>query len=149
MKEAKEGVANSFKTIIGGTSGGMIFKGDAFLDKEIEWHEQNENPSKIRQTSDALLIIIYPLNANYVRRNYYDITQRSKENPNGLRIRKDIFLQPGDDNYIPSNKPILSFAAWTPIGGPTYDVGTNALIKQHDDIRQIGTEQVDEDEHHE
>ena len=22
------------------------------------------------------------------------------------------------------------------IGGPTYDVGTNALIKQHDDIRR-------------
>ena len=149
VKEAKEGVSNSFKTIIGGTSGGMVFKGDAFLDKDIEWHEQNDHPSKIRQTSDALLIIIYPLDANYVRRNYYDVTQRSKENPNGLRIRKEIFLEPGDENYIPGNKPILSFAAWTPIGGPTYDVGTNVLIKQHDDIRQIGTEQVNEDEHHE
>ena len=58
-------------------------------------------------------------------------------------------MEPGDENYIPGNKPILSFAAWTPIGGPTYDVGTNVLIKQHDDIRQIGTEQVNEDEHHE
>ena len=147
--EAKEGVSNSFKSIIGGTSGGMVFKGDAFLDKEIEWHERNDNPSKIRQTSDPLLLIIYPLNANYVRRNYYDISQRSSENPNGVRIRKDIILQPGEEGYVPGSLPILSFAAWTPIGGPTYDVGTNVMIKQHDDIRQIGTEQVNEDEYHE
>ena len=146
-EQAKEGVSNSFKTIIGGTSGGMKFKGDAFLDKEEEWHEENDKPSKIRQTSDALLIIIYPLNANYVRRNYYDITQRSPEHPNGARVSEEIILQPGDDNYIPGSVPILSFAAWTPIGGPTYDVGTNVLIKHHDDIRQIGIEQVRGDEY--
>ena len=69
----------------------MVFKGDAFLDKEIEWHEHNDSPSKIRQTSDALLIIVYPLNPNYVRRNYYDISSRSKENPNGIRAAKEIF----------------------------------------------------------
>ena len=127
----------------------MVFKGDAFLDKDIEWHEQNDQPSKIRQTSDALLIIIYPLDANYVRRNYYDVTQRSKENPNGIRIGRTSFCSQETTITFLATSQSLSFAAWTPIGGPTYDVGTNVLIKQHDDIRQIGTEQVNEDEHHE
>jgi len=146
-RQAIDEVSNSFKTIIGGTSGGMIFKGDAFLDRDIKWHKAHDRPSKIRQNSDSLLIIIYPLNPNYVRRNYYDLSQRDKENPNGVRIKKDIFVQPGDTNYITGDSPILTFAAWTPIGGPTYEVGTNVLIKQYDDIRQIGLDQTKEDDY--
>ncbi|MDB2540184.1 Z1 domain-containing protein [Candidatus Poseidoniales archaeon] len=145
ISQAKKDVRPSFKTIIGGTSGGRVYKGDAFVDKPIKWHEgKKEIPSKIRQPDQPLLIAIYPLNPNYVRKTLYDTSKKNRDNPHGTRYNCLVELQPGEDNYIPGGNPILTFAAWTPLGGPTYEVGTNQLIAQYDDIRQIGLEQTKE-----
>ena len=115
--------------------------GDAHADRSREWHQQAEKPTKIRNPGEPILIAFYQLDPNYVRKTIYDWSQRSDQNPNGLRVSADVRLQPEDRAYIHGDGSVICFTAWTPINGPMYDVGRNTLI-DIEQVDQIGTEQV-------
>jgi len=140
-KQAREEVAARFEKIPGGVSDDKQYKGDAHVDRSREWHQQAEKPTKIRNPGEPILIAFYQLDPNYVRKTIYDWSQRSEQNPNGLRVSADVRLQPGDSAYIHGDDSVICFAAWTPINGPMYDVGINTLI-DIEQVDQIGTEQV-------
>lgn len=143
--QAREEVAARFENIIGGVSDDKQYMGDAHIDKSKAWHIEAESPTKIRNPGEPILIVFYQLDPNYVRKNIYDWSQRSAENPNGLRVSADVRLQPGDNAYIYGDEFIICFAAWTPINGPMYEVGYNTLIDINQ-VDQIGTEQVRREE---
>ena len=82
----------------------------------------------MRSPGQDILIVIYPLDPNYVRKTYYDSSQITPEEPHGVRVTQEITLEKGDDAFVPTDLPVYSFAAWTPSGGPMYDVMSNAFI---------------------
>jgi hypothetical protein len=145
VSEAKLGAQDSFKNFLSGAAG-EHYNGDAFIDKPPEWHKVEQKPSKIRQADEPLLISLFQLNPNYVRKILYDKSKKSREYPNGKKFSKNVELEPGDEKYISGGNHILTFAAWTPLGGPTYEIGTNALVQLHGDIKQIGLEIIGERE---
>ena len=140
-KQAREEVAARFENITGGVSDDKQYMGDAHADRSREWHRQAEKPTKIRNPGEPILIAFYQLDPNYVRKTIYDWSQRSDQNPNGLRVSADVRLQPEDRAYIHGDGSVICFTAWTPINGPMYDVGINTLI-DIEQVDQIGTEQV-------
>ena len=77
-----------------------------------------------------MLIVIYPLDPNYIREAYYDWSQRSKKHPFGKRVRVDgdIRLDRKHPNFIPGDLNVLAYVAWVPKGGPAYDVWSTDLL---------------------
>jgi len=143
-EQARKEVRDSFNSIIGGSNDNKKYMGDAFIDKPQEWHDAQINPSKIRNPGDPILIIFYQLKPNYVRKSYYNKSLKTSTNSNGTKIKKEIYLIPGDDLYMATINPIIVFACWTPIGGPMYQVGTNLLINPNT-AQQIGLNIVNSD----
>jgi hypothetical protein len=122
--------------------------GDAFLDKSMDWHRDNQGASKTRSSKGALLIVIYPLDPNYVRRSYYDWDNRSNEKTNGptVSVKGGIRYTSKDrDKFTPGDVQVLTYAAWVPKGGPVSDVWSNKWLSW-DDLKQIGMHVLSEDE---
>lgn len=137
IEEAISNARNTFSTVPrGADSGGGTYRGDAFLDKPRDWHDNNPPPKGTkRYEGEDMLIVIYPLDPNYIREAYYDWSKRTKEKPEGIRVRvdNDIRLPKKHPFYVPKDSDgetprILVYVAWVPKGGPTYDVWSNNLL---------------------
>lgn len=142
--EARRTVADRFGPIIGGQSHDG-YRGDAFLDKPEEWHLANPSPSRTRPSGDEILIVFYKLDPNYVTKNLYD---PGRNGGDGGRRTETVRLRPGDpyhvglDGFTDDDLAVITYAAWTPIGGPMYKVMTNSLIDVSQ-IRQVGRQQME------
>ena len=154
VEEAISTARKTFDTVPrGADSGGGTYRGDAFLDRPREWHDDNPPPeSTTRVEGEDMLIVIYPLDPNYIREAYYDWSKRSKENPFGLRVRveDDIRLPQKHPLYIPKDEDgetpkVLAYVAWVPKGGPTYDVWSTDLLDP-DKLKQRGFELLSEED---
>ena len=146
-EQALEELGTKFGAIVGGRSGNGDYKGDAFFDKEPEWHSDADGPDKSRKAGDDILIVFYMLDPNYIRSSYWDRNKADDENPHGKIVRKEIRVENDNENdlYVPGNTPDITFAAWTPDGGPMYSIGTNKLIDRGA-IKQQGVIQLVEEE---
>lgn len=92
------------------------YLGDRFFDKNQDWH--NENYTRIpddREQRDSILILFYLISPNYLK---------------SIKINNQ-----WESFYIPKNHPdfidldsILTFAAITPLGGPSYKVHSHTMI---------------------
>jgi hypothetical protein len=107
------------KDMIGALLGGsqklarVKYKGDRFYDNTPKWHNDNIDAEiGPRLSSDSILLLFYKINPNYMIR---------------LGKQNSIVLEKGDDGFIDS-KEVLTFAAITPSGGPSYQVHSNKLI---------------------
>jgi hypothetical protein len=145
VEQSRQEVTTTFGSIVGGASDGRKYKGDAFFDRSEDWHLAADRPQKVRTPGDDLLIVLYRLDPNYIRRTIWDTTQRSEQNPHGKRMNVEVRVPRGHELYIPNDVPVVTFAAWTPEGGPMYDVGTNSLIDPTK-VKQRGLVQVPQDE---
>jgi len=146
--DALENARPTFSTIPRGPTQNGPFMGDAFLDKSMDWHRDNQGASKTRSSKGDLLIVIYPLDPNYVRRSYYDWDNRSNEKTNGptVSVKGGIRYTSKDrDKFTPGDVQVLTYAAWVPKGGPVSDVWSNKWLSW-DDLKQIGMHVLSEDE---
>lgn len=147
MEEAQQKVTRTFGAVVGGMDGAGRYKGDYFIDRPIEWHDDNSKPSKTRKAGEDMLLVFYRLDPNYIRKTYWDETKRSDENPHGKMVTKEILVPKKLPNgrphplYVPSGTHVITYAAWVPEGGPMYSVGTNRLIDQSR-IKQRGLAQL-------
>jgi hypothetical protein len=107
------------KEMIGALLGGSQkkakekYKGDRFFDKSTNWHQTNiDKEIGPRMSKESILLLFYKIDPNYL-----------------IRLGKGniIEMKNGDDGYIDC-KEVLTFAAVTPFGGPSYQVHTNKLI---------------------
>ena len=130
-------VTSKFGPIVGGMNSTKTYMGDAFLDYTEDWHKATNSPDKNRKAGDDILIVMYRLDPNYIRKTFYDISSKDDDNPNGRAIRGEIRVPSNHDLYIPNDLPVYTFSAWTPIGGPMYDVAFNRLINP-DEAKMIG-----------
>jgi hypothetical protein len=137
VEEARESATSRFGSIVGGAAhaGEAAYKGDAFLDKETEWHQTAGEVPRARPPGDDILIVLYGLHPNYIAKRLWDPTLKDQDHPEGnWKNSPRIELQPGDEGYVSSNgRPleeasVVTFAAWTPAGGPLYAVKVNRLI---------------------
>ena len=111
----------------------------------------------MRAPGDDLLIVIYPLESNYIRQAWYDRSnlvvgsEEAVKNPDGVRTtvkeggKSGIYLPDKHPLHVPGNEDVLTYAAWVPSGGPMYDAWYNKLIS-YDEIKQIGLEVTAEEE---
>jgi Z1 domain/Type III restriction enzyme, res subunit len=133
-EEARAGATSRFAKFVGGLgslSGGGKYRGDAFLDKDADWHRSHENPRSDRVKGDDILVVFYRLHPNYLTKSLYD---KSKPTPVPRSGAKSVYAQKGDALYVgkagfdEEDLPLWTYAAWTPIGGPLYGIGVNKLI---------------------
>lgn len=147
-KEARHSVSDRFGPIIGGVGSSGAYKGDAYLDRDEAWHLANEAPERNRRPGDDILVVLYKLDPNYVGRRVFGGEGGSLKP--STRKSVEVRLEPGDPYYVnPEGKPleehaVITFAAWTPLGGPMYEVKTNSLIDV-DGVLQRGRNQVQKD----
>jgi hypothetical protein len=147
-EEARAAATPRFGAIVGGQSGDGRYRGDAFLDRPASWHAQTQTLPKKRHPGDPILIAFYRLHPNYLTKRLF--------NPEANSWRtEEVMLQPrdplyvGEDGFSIHELALVTFAVWTPDGGPLYQVGTNRLIdttkaKQRG-IRQINGGSDEED----
>ena len=112
----------------------------SFIDKDKDWHTNTINPSRVRNEDEPILILLYKLDPNYIRKTYYDRSIINSENLKG-RVTQEIILQPSNPSYVHGSLPVITFACSTPTNGPMYDVGRNILIDPRK-AQQIGLEIV-------
>ena len=152
-EEARESVTGRFGSIVGGTAheGDAVYRGDAFLDKVPEWHRTAADVPRARAPGEEILIVFYPLHPNYIAKRLWDPNLKDGNHPEGnWRPTHRIELLPGDRGYIdPGGRSIeevsvLTFAAWTPAGGPMYQVKVNRLIPVAE-VLQHGRQQSDDE----
>ncbi len=134
-EEARNSATPRFESFIGGRGTlkgeGRSYRGDAFLDKEVDWHRSHESPSSVRTRGDDILIVLYQLHPRYLTKSLFEGT---KERPVRAKNSPSVYSRQGDSYYVA--KPPLrdedlalwTFAAWTPTGGPLYRIGFNVLI---------------------
>lgn len=131
-EEARSKAEDWFPSIIGGVgslAGGRKYLGDAFLDKSEDWHQSHPGASADREPGEDILIVLYPLHPTYLTRMLWDTSKPVPEQRPEM-----VFAQIGDPHYVgakgkdPKQLPLWTFAAWTPSGGPMYDVAVNRLI---------------------
>jgi hypothetical protein len=151
VQEAIDNAKIQFDTIPRGRNKDGPFRGDAFIDRPMKWHrewyERGEEPEKMRAPGDDLLIVIYPLESNYIRQSWYDRSnlvvgsEEAAKNPDGVRtnVKNGIYLPKKHPLNVPGNEDVLTYAAWVPRGGPMYDAWYNKLIS-FDEIKQVGLE---------
>lgn len=150
-EEARRNALGIIGPLLSGRAG-KVYLGDYYADKNEKWHKENpgKTSSEPRPPGDDLLIIFYLLEANYIRNSIFDPTDIDEENPLGKWKREAVYLQPGDRFYveIPEGQehqyPVLAFAAFTPLGGPQYGLGVNALLNP-EKIKQIGLTALQEE----
>ena len=137
VEEARESVTGRFGSIVGGAAhaGEAAYRGDAFLDKGPEWHRSPGDVPRERASGDDILIVFYGLHPNYIAKRLWDSSLSDGNHPEGdWKPTPRIELQRGDLGYVdPGGRPVedlavLTFAAWTPGGGPRYAVKVNRLI---------------------
>ena len=137
VEQVIDEVTPKFGPIVGGMNDPKTYMGDAFLDYSNDWHLATDSTDKVRKAGDDILIVIYRLDSNYIRKSFYDESLRDEDNPNGKLIKGEIRVPNNHELYIPGDLPVYAFAAWTPIGGPMYDIGYNRLINP-DEVKQRG-----------
>jgi hypothetical protein len=143
-KQARDTITGVFGPILGGTAHGT-YRGDYFLDKNSEWHQENISVkgSDIRKIGDDILIIFYGLQPNYVRNKLFDPNDTDDESPLGKWRSEKVELQEGDRFFVEipegqeKDHSVLVFAAFTPRGGPQYGLGLNSMLDPAR-IKQIG-----------
>ena len=155
-KSARSNPSKSFTSIIGGLGTlagyGRKYRGDAFLDKDVDWHRSHENPSTIRQRGEEILIVLYRLHPNYLTRTLFEEVDHKIQRQGKS---EKVYAKPGTPYHVAKSGlgdkdlPLWSFAAWTPVGGPLYQVGINRFIaekpvKMRGRVR-IGAEIADEE----
>ena len=135
--EARESATGRFGSIVGGAArtGEAVYRGDAFLDKDPEWHRTASDVPGARAPGDDILIVFYGLHPNYIAKRLWDPSLKDGDHPEGnWKPSPRITLQPGDHGYVDSGGradeevAVVTFAAWTPAGGPMYAVKVNRLI---------------------
>jgi hypothetical protein len=149
--EARKVATSRFGPIVGGPSeDGITYRGDAFLDRDEPWHRTAPpNPSRVRHQGEDLLVVLYRLDPNYLTKKLWDDSGVTADSPLGRWRDEEVRLRSGDYGHIGRNGlsdedlSVISFAAWTPEGGPMYGVGTNELIDVTK-IKQRGREQLGE-----
>lgn len=146
-REARDGVTGVFGSIIGGVADDGKYLGDAFLDKDPKWHERAAGSTKKRAAGEEILVVLYRLDPNYVTKKLWDPTRKDTEHPMGNWKSEEVRLGPSDPKYVtpvgpPKEFSVITFAAWTPSGGPMYEVATNKLIAQGGTILQRGRDQT-------
>lgn len=107
------------REILGSVLGGsqkratLVYKGDRFFDKDESWHKLNINKEiNYRDNSEGILILFYKIDANYILKDKkFGIVKLEKNEPGYLEVDS-----------------VLTLAAVTPVGGPSYQVSTNQLI---------------------
>jgi hypothetical protein len=132
-REAREQAEDWFPSVVGG-KGSLAgrkgrYQGDAFLDKDEDWHEAHDRASSERDPGDDILIVLYPLHPTYLTRTLWD-------NSTPIPVSRPVVVlaEPGDRHYVgeagvdPEKTPLWTFAVWTPAGGPLYEVAVNKLI---------------------
>ena len=151
--EARDAILGRYGAIVGGSSPHSPYRGDYYLDKDLEWHQKNINSkgSDVREYGkDDILIIFYGLQVNYVRDRLFDENDTDEENPHGKWRKEIVTLQKGDRFYVdfPEGEDerysVLVFAAFTPRGGPQYGLGVNSLLDPKK-IKQIGLDNLQEE----
>jgi hypothetical protein len=113
--EAIQFMEDRIGAVLGGTQkrAKVKYKGDRFYDKSLKWHQDNiDREIGPRLSNDSILLLFYKINPNYLIR---------------LSRGNVISLKRGDKGFIDA-KEVLTFAAITPFGGPSYQVQTNKLI---------------------
>ena len=92
------------------------YLGDRFFDKNQEWHNLNHDriPDD-REQRDSILILFYLISPNYLK------SIKSNNQTNKL------YIPNSHEDFIDLNE-ILTFAAITPLGGPSYKVHTHTMI---------------------
>ena len=150
---AQKMVTNKFGPIVGGMNDPKTYMGDGFLDYSETWHLETVTPPESRKTGEDILIVFYRLDPNYIRKTWYDQSQKDELQPHGKRITEEIRIPRGNPLHVPGDRPnsegghrnpVYAFAAWTPMGGPMYNVGVNSLIDPSD-VKQIGLNKVDQE----
>ena len=53
----------------------------------MDWHRMNVPETRVRAEGEDMLIVIYPLDPNYIREGYIDPNERSKD---GKRFGKRV-----------------------------------------------------------
>lgn len=131
-EEARSQAEDWFPSIIGGVgslAGGRKYLGDAFLDKSEDWHQTHTGASADREPGEDILIVLYPLHPTYLTRVLWDASK-----PIPTQRPATVLADKGDPHYVgmegtaPEELPLWTFAAWTPSGGPMYEVAVNRLI---------------------
>lgn len=132
-EQAQANMTERLEAIVGGKGSGGKYKGDYFIDKDGDWHENTEGtPDQTRRPGEPILIIFYRLDPNYLTRSLFNPeTMEFEVQSPVVEIAKD------SDDYIHYDSEneeeklehsALTFAAFTPIDGPMYQVGTNKLV---------------------
>ena len=86
---------------------------------------------------------------NYLRNKVFD-PHDTDEDPHGKWRSEPVYLQTGDPFYVDiplgqeDEYPALVFAAFTPLGGPKYGLGVNALLNP-EKIKQRGLTALQEE----
>jgi hypothetical protein len=90
-----------------------VYKGDRFFDKDNQWHLKNiKEEIDYREKNEDILILFYRIDSNYLL----------KDRRFGV-----VKLEKKDSGYLNPDS-VLTFAAVTPAGGPSYEVSTNSLV---------------------
>ena len=140
-KDARKTVQPMFSPFIGGSVPHEVtpYRGDGFIDRDANWHKSNPNASQgtSRQIGEDILIVFYEFEPNYLTKSTVEKGVRTNH-------KGGIYLQSGDRLYIdvPAGKeadyPVITFAAFTPLGGPQYSIGVNSALDPKK-IQYVGT----------
>jgi len=68
------------------------------------------------------------LDPNYVTRQLFNPGQ-SDDEMGMFEFVDPVFLRPGDTGFVSGGLPTIAFAAFTPVGGPVYNIGVNKLVR--------------------
>ena len=150
-EEARRCATGVFGPILGGKSH-QNYLGDYHLDKDETWHLEHPDrkPSEPRPAGDDILLIFYRLEPNYLRNKVFDPRDTDEDHPHGKWKSEPVYLQTGDPFYVDippgqeDEHPALVFAAFTPLGGPKYGLGVNALLNP-EKIKQRGLTALQEE----
>ena len=136
-EQARSAITGRFASVVGGRIPHGDFRGDYFLDKDEQWHKDNQDARGSDPRiygKDDILLVFYRLQPNYVTSKLFDPEDTDQENPLGRWRSELVVLQPGDRFYVEvpegeeESYPVIVFAAFTPRGGPQYGVGVNTML---------------------
>ena len=136
-EQARSAITGRFASVVGGRVPHGAFRGDYFLDKDEQWHKDNQDARGSDPRiygKDDILLVFYRLQPNYVTSKLFDPEDTDQENPLGRWRSELVVLQPGDRFYVEvpegeeESYPVIVFAAFTPRGGPQYGVGVNTML---------------------
>ncbi len=149
-EEARRSATGRIAALIGGANATGAYQGDYFLDKPKKWHEKQERDrirGKDRFSGDEILIVLYGLRPNYVARQLFD---PDVGDMGGYKSCDQIFLQSGDDGFVDhgddeESHSAIVYAAFTPVGGPVYDIAFNHLVQGAGMVADDDVDDTDEE----